>query len=199
MIAKSSVFLILLVTCTLCALGYQPPSKTPLPSFLPSSPLKSGNFPSLPFLANLPLYISFSWTPLKVGSFSETQKYFSLLIPSYLLKVTKFLDKISQFEFLAMREKNIFACKLFLSLNISDFNLFMWKFHPPPPPYPVKKVTSLLHDSLSLKVEVLSNPSLLENLVGGSIPPLQKGGCTLWCMKFLILLRSSEENINWND
>ena len=138
MIAKSSVFLILLVTCTLCALGYQPPSKTPPPSFLPSSPLKSGNFPSLSFLANLPLYISFSWTPLKVGSFSETQKYFSLLIPSYLLKVTKFLDKISQFEFLAMREKNIFACKLFLSLNISDFNLFMWKFHPPPPPYPVK-------------------------------------------------------------
>ena len=120
-------------------IGVSTPSKTPPPSFLPSSPLKSGNFPSLPFLANLPLYISFSWTPLKVGSFSETQKYFSLLIPSYLLKVTKFLDKISQFEFLAMREKNIFACKLFLSLNISDFNLFMWKFHPPPPHTPWKK------------------------------------------------------------
>ena len=40
------------------------------------------------------------------------------------LKVTKFLDKTSQFEFLVMTEKNICACKLFFSLNISDFNLF---------------------------------------------------------------------------
>ena len=46
------------------------------------------------------------------------------LIPSYLLKVTKFFCKISQFEFLVMTEKNIFAYKLFLSLNISDFSLF---------------------------------------------------------------------------
>ena len=30
---------------------------------------------------------------------------FSSLIPSYLLKVTKFLGKISQFEFLVMTEK----------------------------------------------------------------------------------------------
>ena len=35
-----------------------------------------------------------------------------------------FLVKISQFEFLVMTEKNIFAYKLFLSLNISNFNLF---------------------------------------------------------------------------
>ena len=41
-----------------------------------------------------------------------------------LLKVTKFLVEASQFEFLVMTEKNIFACKLYLSLNISDFNLF---------------------------------------------------------------------------
>ena len=51
-------------------------------------------------------------------------KVFSSLIPSYLLQVTKFLGKISQFELLVMTEKNIFAYKLFLSLNISDFNLF---------------------------------------------------------------------------
>ena len=44
------------------------------------------------------------------------------LTASYLLKVTKFLVKISQFEFLVMTEKNIFAYKLFLSSNISDFN-----------------------------------------------------------------------------
>ena len=44
------------------------------------------------------------------------------LTPSYLLKVTEFLVKVSQFEFLFMTEKNIFAYKLFLSSNISDFN-----------------------------------------------------------------------------
>ena len=52
---------------------------------------------------------------------------FSSLIPCYLLKVTKFLGKVSQFEFSVMSEKNIFAYKLFLSLNISDFNLFLWE------------------------------------------------------------------------
>ena len=52
--------------------------------------------------------------------------------PSYLLKVTKFLVKISQLEFLATTEKNIFVYQLFLSLNISDFSLsFMQKGHPP--------------------------------------------------------------------
>ena len=65
--------------------------------------------------------------PLKVRFFRESPKYysFSSLIPSYLLKVTKFLGKISQFKFLVMTEKDIFAYKLFLSLNISDINLFL--------------------------------------------------------------------------
>ena len=53
-------------------------------------------------------------------------------MPSHLLKVTKLLGEISQFEFLVMTEKNIFAYKLFLSLNISDFNLLLiWKLQPP--------------------------------------------------------------------
>ena len=38
-------------------------------------------------------------------------------------KVTKFLVTISQFEFLAMTEKNIFVPQLFV-INISDFSLF---------------------------------------------------------------------------
>ena len=63
--------------------------------------------------------------PLKVRFFSEPPKYcFPSLTPSYLLKVTKFLGKISQFEFLVMTEKNIFAYKFFFSLNISDFSIF---------------------------------------------------------------------------
>ena len=36
---------------------------------------------------------------------------------------TKFLVKIFQFEFLVMIEKNVFAYKLFLPLNISNFSL----------------------------------------------------------------------------
>ena len=53
-------------------------------------------------------------------------KSFSFLIPSCLLKITKSLGKISQFKFLVMTEKNIFAYELFLSLNISDFHLFFY-------------------------------------------------------------------------
>ena len=62
-----------------------------------------------------------------MGFFREPQKYesFSSLTPSYLLKLTKFLDEISQFEFSVMTEKNIFAYKLFLQLNILDFGLFL--------------------------------------------------------------------------
>ena len=38
---------------------------------------------------------------------------------SQLLEINKLLVKISQFELLVMTEKNIFAYKLFVSLNIS--------------------------------------------------------------------------------
>ena len=94
--------------------GINSPPQKHHPSLFCQAPLKSTNCQSpSPFLGNLPLYIGFSRPPLKVGSFSEPQKYssFSSLIPSYLLKVTKFLGKISQFEFLVMTEKNIFAYK----------------------------------------------------------------------------------------
>ena len=107
-------------------MGCQPPSKTP-PPLSCQVPLKSANCPSPPFRQSPPSILVFCEPPpLKVRFFSEPSKYSSLstLIPSYLLKVTKFLSKISQFEFLVMTEKNIFAYKLFLSLNISHFNLF---------------------------------------------------------------------------
>ena len=84
-------------------------------------------------------------------------------MPSYLLKVTKFLGKIFQFEFLVMTEKSIFAYKLFLSLNISDFNLFLCescnsrliKVTPSFPAIPSKSWGPVKH-------------SLYENMVGGS-------------------------------
>ena len=67
------------------------------------------------------------------------------LTASYLLKVTKFLVKISQFEFLVMTEKNIFAYKLFLSSNISDFNYFFFVELAAPP-----KKSHLLFPATSL-------------------------------------------------
>ena len=83
------------------------------------TPLKSANCPS-PLFKQSPSTLVFHETSLKVGFFSEPQKYqsFSSLTPSYLLKATKFLVEISKFEFLVMTEKNIFAHKLFLPLNI---------------------------------------------------------------------------------
>ena len=45
-----------------------------------------------------------------------------------------------------------------------------------PPP---NKVTPLFPTKPSLKVEVLSSPPLFGNLVGGSLPTAERGGCTL--------------------
>ena len=103
-----------------------PPLKNTTPS-LSRQNLQTAQAPL--FKGNPPLYIELVFCELsqvKVGFFSEHPKYqsFSSLTPSYLLKVTKFLVKISQFEFLVMTEKNIFVYKLFLSLNVSDFSLF---------------------------------------------------------------------------
>ena len=60
-------------------------------------------------------------------------KGFSSFTLSYLLKVTKFLVKIYQFEFLVTTEQRILVCKLFLPLNIPDFSLFfVEKLQTPP-------------------------------------------------------------------
>ena len=128
-------------------IGVSPPplaSKKPPPSFLPSPPLKSANCPSPLFRQSPPLYWFsvnpppppksqiFHWTP-------EILKFFILNNIFYLLKVTKSLSKISQFEFLVMTWKNIFAYKLFLSLKI-------WlEAQPPPPPSPLQKGEVCMH------------------------------------------------------
>ena len=109
-------------------------------------------------------------------------KSFSSLIPSYLLKVTKFLGEISQFEFLVTAEKNIFAYKLFLSLNISDFILFLF-FFLKIGNLPAEKSHLPLSQQPPSKSWGPVKPPLFENLVRGS-PPLSpqqkgKGGCTV--------------------
>ena len=65
-----------------------------------------------------------------------------------------------------MTEKKIFAYKLFLSLNSSDFNIFVCENCNPPP----ENSHHSLSQQPSLKVYVLSSPSHFENLVGGSTP-----------------------------
>ena len=108
------------IVCT----GASSPLKNTIPLFIAKPPLNWQTVQAPPFQAITPSILVFCEPPLKVRSISEPQKYsFSSLIPSYLLKVTKSLGKLSQFEFLVMTE-NIFTYKLFLSFNISDFNLF---------------------------------------------------------------------------
>ena len=80
-----------------------------------------------------------------------------------------------------MKEKNIFAYKLFLLLNISDFNLFLCEnCNPPIPPS-----NPPLSQQPPLKVEVLSSPPSWR--FGWRLNPLQKGGrCPLWYFPLLI-------------
>ena len=92
-----------------------------------------------------------------------------------VLKVTKFLVKISQFEFLVTTEQKIVFYKLlFVSLSIPDVSLFnVEKLQPSPP----EKVNLPFPSNPPLKTEVLSSPPLFENLVGGSTPrvPAERG------------------------
>ena len=121
----------------ICALGYQPTLKnTSPPSFLPTpSRLRKLSKPPsplpIPFSQFVPLYFGFLQSSLKSNFSVNPQtpiilKFFILnFISSFKsLKITKFLVIISQFKFLNVTEKNIFAYELFLSLNISDFSLF---------------------------------------------------------------------------
>ena len=58
--------------------------------------------------------------------------------PFYPLKVTKFLLKFSQFEFLVTTEQSLLVYKFFLSLNIPDFSLFfVEKLQPPEKSHPL--------------------------------------------------------------
>ena len=145
-----------------------------------------------PFQGNPPLILVFRDPPPKSQISHWTPKIlkFFILNTIFFFKVTEFLVKISQFKYLVITERNIFACKLFLSLNISDFIFYVKIANLP---CPLKKVTLLLPSNPLLKVEVLSSPAIFENLVGGSIAPpprQQKGGrgvCTLWVMPWWLI------------
>ena len=83
------------------------------------------------------------------------------------------MGKIYHFEFLVMTEKNIFAYKLLLSLNMSDSDLFfMWKLQPPPP---WKKSPHLSQQPPSESWGLVKPPPLFANLVGDSTPSAERG------------------------
>ena len=64
---------------------------------------------------------------------------------------------MSQFKFLVMTKKNSLPYELFLSLNMSDFNLFFtWKLQQPSP-FPEKSY-ALFSCNPPLKAEILSSP-----------------------------------------
>ena len=72
------------------------------------------------FFVNPPLPLKtriFTWTP-------KILKFFILhtILSFRSLEITKFLVKIFQFEFLVMKEPSILVYKLFLLLNIPNFN-----------------------------------------------------------------------------
>ena len=70
---------------------------------------------------------------LKVGFFSESPKYcFSSLAPSYLLKVTKFLVKITQFELLVMTEKYFCLYTFFVVKYFRFYFIFYVEIATPP-------------------------------------------------------------------
>ena len=110
-----SQFIYFYNTDSVCALGYQPPSKKPPPRLFCHDHLKSGNCPSplppVPLLGKYPLYIVFS-SPLlpKSRMFQRTPIIlkFSSLTPSHLLKVTEFLVKLS------VKRKTFLFTKIFV-------------------------------------------------------------------------------------
>ena len=162
----------------------QPDITKNITSFLMPSltPLNQQNV-KYPFPGNPPpLYIGFSWPPLKVRFFQWTPKILKFLSLNTILsfKVTKILVKISQFESLVMTEKNIFAHKHFLSLNISDFIFYVKIANCPPekksPPLsqqpPSKSGGPVKSPFLKIWLEFQPPPSPQQK--GG------RGGCTLW-------------------
>ena len=85
-----------------------------------------------------------------------------------------------------MAEKNIFAYKPFLSLNISDFNIFFCENCNPPE----KKVTPYFPATSPLKVEVLSSPPFLKIWLEVQPPKAAARGSGGACIMYQIKIES---------
>ena len=125
---------------------------------------------------------------------SQNIKIFSSLIPSYLLKIIKSLGEILRFELLVMSEKNIFACKLFLLLNISDFNFLCAKIASSS-----WKKSSPLSQQPSLKAEVLPSPPPFWKFGWKfkPLPPVKQKGRGVHTMCKLFTLSANRNKKSW--
>ena len=158
-------------------IGVSTPLKNTAVLFLAKPPVNQQTVEAPPFLGNSPHILVFGDPPSKSQIFQWTPKVLKFFILNTILsfKVTKFLGTISQFEFLVITEKNIFAYKLFLSLNISDFNSFLCenctppeKSHPPPSNLPSKSCGPVKPPPPFLKIWLEAQP-----------PCKKGGGCPL--------------------
>ena len=111
-----------------------PPQKHPSPPISCQASLKLANCPSSLFLGNRPITLVFRELPPPVPPSPKSWIFqwipkifkFSSLIPSFLLKVTKFLGKISQFEFLVITEKKCFCLKTFFVIKYFRFSFIFY-------------------------------------------------------------------------
>ena len=141
-----------------------------LASFLSSPPpLKSAN--------------GFSWHPAppppKHRIFQWTSKILQLFILNpryYLLKVTKFIVKIYQFELLVLTEKNTFGYKIFFVIKYF-FQVLVYFFCKNYTPQ--GKGQPLFPRNSSKNWGPVKLPPSFWKLVRGSIPRRRKMGCTL--------------------
>ena len=152
--------------------GINPPQKYPPPLSCQASPLNLKTVQA-PLFRQSSLCISFSWTlpPPKSPIFQWMPKMLKFLIvnPIFLLEVTKFLVKISQFEFLVMTEKNIFVYKLFCHEIFQILVHFFCKNCKP-----LKKITPLFSSNPLSKLKSCQAPPFWK--FGRRFnPPQQKG------------------------
>ena len=134
----------------------KPPQKHH-PLFLPTS-LKLSK---APFLGNSPHILVFREHQPKNWIFQWTAMILKFLTD--LLKVNKFLVKISQCKLLIMTEKNIVVYKIFLLWNISDLGYFSCKNC-----NPLEKSLLLLGSYPSLKIEILPSPLFVKIWLKGT-------------------------------
>ena len=109
-----------------------PPQKHHL-LFLTKPPLNLQTVHAAPLFRQPCLYIGFPPPEKSNVSVNPQNIFFPSLTPSYLLKVTKFLVKIPNFEFLVMTEKSIFVSKLFCHLIFPILVYFLCKNCTTPP------------------------------------------------------------------
>ena len=135
--------------------------------------------------------------PEKFGHLQLVYHFTIPLIPSYLLKVTKFLGKICPYEFLVMTEKNIFV---FFVIKYFRFYFFLCENCKPPPAPLWKKSSPFPLNSPSKSWGPAKSPlTFLKIWLEVQLPPppsAERGPCTLCWSTFTYQLKNVLETTN---